>query len=111
MILILSELNDPATDNSKHHNTTDFFGFGKAIDSLAKSFGKLLEKIPSNKLSAGMSFVVIVLILYLIFIPVIFKVNPNNAPLLTIWVGIFMIIFCGPFIFIEFYKEINNLKK
>ncbi|MFT8313161.1 MAG: hypothetical protein ABF633_02775 [Clostridium sp.] len=109
MILILSEIGESSAETQKK-TITDVFGFGKAVDSLAKSFGKLLEKIPSNKLSPGMAFVVIVLILFIIFICVMFKIDTTDAPMVSICVGIFFAMFAGPFVFLEIYKEMKKIK-
>lgn len=77
MILVLNDVDDSTSTKSKN-TFTDVLGLGKATESLAKSFGKLLEKVPANKLNAGMSFVVIIFIIYAIFIVTVLKINPQK---------------------------------
>lgn len=106
MIFMLSTVtDDPAIEdtetNKKGVNITDILGLGKVTQSLAHSFGKLIEKIPSQKLSPIMAYLVIMTIMYVgLFVFLIHK-NPPNLPLFMSWITIFFLIIIVPFIFLE----------
>lgn len=108
MIIAICDVGDAETSSK---TTTDIFGIGKIAEGLANSFGKILEKVPTNKLSAGMSFVVVVLICLLLFNGWMFYIKSDKAIITLFVTFIFGGLCLAPFITLEFIKEYHKIKK
>ena len=84
-------------------------GWASFWKSLAKGFGN----IPFNKMSPGMAFAILVIIVVLVFTYKFISSNPdgtNNILILCIMLA-FCILLATPFIIIECIKEVKKIKK
>ena len=106
MLLMFCSVEGPDSD-PKTKVYTDIFGLGQISDNLSKSFGKVIEKMPSHKFTAGLTFIIMVLIISFLFIGYLLKQNSPNATITLYWTIAF-----ATFIICRFINaELNKRKK
>lgn len=111
---MLSTIGDTPLDANSEKSkvdVTDVLGIGKAIQSLAVSFGKLIEKIPSEKFTALMAYVSVMVILYVVLIVVILYLKPLNPIFYVSVISVFFLMIIYPFIIIDFKTKKNKIDK
>ena len=91
-------------------NVTDVLGLGKAIQAIANSVGKLIEKIPSEKFTALMAFVSFMGILYAVLLIVMLYFKPPYSIFYVSVMSIFFLMIIYPFIIIDYKTKQNKIK-
>lgn len=90
---------------------TDALGLGKAVESIADGLGKALGKLSSNKISPGLTFVVLIVALTFIFLTYLAALNTPNTKMIIIWMMIFVPILTLPFVYYDLKEKHKNNKK